>query len=141
MHPSASPPSQEVSRPAATVLLIDGDADSVEIYSIILHRQGYRVVAARDGRSGLALALSLRPDLVIFELYLPLLDGHDLLEKLRGDARTALTPVIILDSIPSVSPSLFEPEYFALRLIKPCEPSRLLEAVYSVLGEPMVVVA
>jgi CheY-like chemotaxis protein len=123
------------------VLLIDGDPDSIEIYSLILDYHGYEVVAARDGHTGLRLALDLSPALVISEVFLPGLDGRNLLAQLRSDTRTARIPVILLDSIPSVSESMPEPGAFVICLTKPCEPSRLLVEVARILGEQVSSVA
>jgi DNA-binding response OmpR family regulator len=113
----------------ATVLLIDSDADSLAIYSLILTHHGYEVVQATDGDTGLQLAFERRPDVVVSELYMPKVDGATLLERLRGDARTAATPLIVLDSVPSFARELRGSEAKLHRLAKPCEPSRLLQEV------------
>lgn len=116
------------------VLLIDGDSDSIEIYSLMLGHHGYEVVPAKDGHTGLKLALELNPALVISGIFLPGLDGRSLVAELRNDTRTERTPVIFLDSIPGVSESILAPDAFATRLTKPCEPSRLLVEVARILG-------
>src|SRR5690606_16450194 len=67
---------------ASTVLLIDNDQDSITIYSLILRHHGYEVVPATDGETGLRLALELKPDIVVTELFLPQLQGPSLLEGL-----------------------------------------------------------
>jgi CheY-like chemotaxis protein len=119
----------------ATVLLIDNDADSITIYSLILRHHGYEVVHALDGETGLQLAFERNPDLVISELFMPPTDGGNLLDRLRQDARTAETPLIILDSIPTFGWERLESLGQLSRLTKPCEPSRLLQEVSKILDQ------
>jgi DNA-binding response OmpR family regulator len=120
---------------ASTVLLIDDDQDSITIYSLILRHYGYDVVPATDGATGLRLALELKPDIVVTELFLPQFEATSLLAGLRGDDRTASTPVIVLDSIPLIGAKVVGAEDRTSRLTKPCEPSRLLEEVGRLLGQ------
>jgi DNA-binding response OmpR family regulator len=118
----------------ATVLLIDRDADSVAIYSLLLRHHGYDVIHAHDGETGLRLAFEAGPDLVVSELFTPHGTRTDLVDRLRRDDRTAGTPLIVLDSIPAFthdSPGAFGN---LSRLTKPCEPSRLLHEVKRLLG-------
>jgi CheY-like chemotaxis protein len=117
----------------ATVLLIDRDQDSVEIYRLILEHHGYRVLHAPDGVAGVRIAVEEHPDVVISELFLPRIDGASVLDLLRRDVRTAAMPLILLDSIPTFAVD-FEPDLAdARRLTKPCEPSRLLREVQRLL--------
>jgi len=119
----------------ATVLLIDRDHDSVEIYRLILEHHGYRVLHATDGLHGVRIAVEEHPDVVISELFLPRIDGASVMDLLRRDDRTATMPLIILDSIPTFSVD-FQPDVEdARRLTKPCEPSRLLREVRRILKD------
>ena len=120
--------------PSATVLLIDGDADSVAIYSLMLRHHGYEVIHAYDAETGLRLALESGPDLVVCDVFLPLMIVSDIVDQLRGDFRTADIPLIILDSVPNVTRQLAERHKHLSRLTKPCEPSRLLQEIERLLG-------
>lgn len=119
---------------APSVLLIDSDADSITIYSLILQHHGYEVLAARDSESGFRMALDRRPDLVISEMFLPPLEGRPLVEKLRENEVTARTPMILLDSIASYGNEVGDFGSSAMRLTKPCEPSRLVVEVERMLN-------
>lgn len=117
----------------STVLLIDGDQDSLIIYSLILRHHGYEVVAARDVATGLQLAADLDPDIVISELFVPFGKGQDVLQGLRSNDRVAGKPLILLDSIPMLGEKLMEGLTGMSRLTKPCTPSRLIEEVAKLL--------
>ncbi|MEX2582479.1 MAG: response regulator [Gemmatimonadota bacterium] len=122
---------------AATVLLIDSDADSIAIYSMILQHHGFAVIHAHDPETGLRVALETRPDLVVSELFLPAVRGLSLFNRLRADQRVAETPVIVLDSILSTDSEFTEALGSLNRLKKPCEPSRLLLEVQRLLARPV----
>ena len=119
-----------------TVLVVEDDALLRRMISIFLCAAGYRVCAAEDGLSGLALARDERPDLVLLDLMLPELDGWEVLRRIKGDARTAAIPVLVLTA--SVDPPLTE---HALRLgatrflAKPIDSRVLVKHVDDVLGQ------
>jgi CheY-like chemotaxis protein len=123
----------------ATVLLIDSDADSIAIYSLILRHHGYEVIHATDGETGLQLAFESLPDLVVSELFMPPVCGSDVVRRLRHDDRTADTPLIILDSIPTFARELMDTLGDFSRLTKPCEPSRLLQEIERLLDRAPIV--
>jgi|SRR5690606_29441832 len=119
---------------ASTVLLIDNDGDSIAVYSLLLRHHGYEVIHAHDGETGLRMAFETAPDLVVSELFMPNAPGADVVDRLRGDDRTADTPLIVLDSAPSVTRDSRRGLRNLSRLTKPCEPSRLLDEVRRLLG-------
>lgn len=61
-----------------------------------LEAAGYRVIAVADGENGLHAIHEHQPDLVVLELNLPGIDGHEVCRRLRADVRTMLLPVIVL---------------------------------------------
>jgi DNA-binding NtrC family response regulator len=121
----------------ATVLLIDSDADSIAIYSLILRHHGFSVIEARDPEIGLQMAYEENPDVVVSELFLPPVRGISLLDRLRSDDRLAAKPLIVLDSVPAYSTAMEETLGPVNRLKKPCAPSRLLHEVQRVLDQPL----
>jgi CheY-like chemotaxis protein len=123
----------------ATVLLIDTDVDSIAIYSLILRHHGYDVIHATDAETGLQLAFESQPDVVVSELFLPRVRGGDVIQHLRNDDRTADTPLIVLDSIPTFARELTDSLGDLSRLTKPCEPSRLLQEIERLLERPVPV--
>ena len=78
------------------ILVIEDDAQTRQNIEIILEMENHRVFTARDGRAGLELARREKPDLIVCDLMMPELDGHDVLRALRADAETAAIPFIFL---------------------------------------------
>ncbi len=76
------------------LLVVEDEKNIVDILAFNLKREGYEVVAAMDGATGLTLALAEDPDLILLDLMLPKLDGFELCRRLREQGRT--TPVIML---------------------------------------------
>ena len=82
--------------PKKTVLTIDDEKDLIELVRYNLEKEGFRVRAALDGETGLAMALQEKPDLVLVDLMLPGMDGLEVCRRLRADSRTAAIPLIML---------------------------------------------
>lgn len=79
---------------AARILIVEDNATNLELVQYLLEMAGYSVLAARDGAQGVALALQERPELVVCDLQMPLLDGYEVLERLRADPTCAGMVVI-----------------------------------------------
>jgi len=79
-----------------TVLVIDDERDLIELVRYNLEREGFDVIAALDGESGLAMAAQHRPDVVLVDLMLPGIDGLEVCRLMRTEDRTAGIPVIML---------------------------------------------
>ncbi len=86
--------------PAATVplILVVEDNPDMNHYLASLLGRHYRVVTACDGVEGLAKARDLRPDLMISDIMMPLLNGERLVRELRSQPETAWLPIIILSA-------------------------------------------
>ncbi len=78
------------------LLVIDDDEQTRENLQIILDMEGYTVSSAGNGRAGLKLAQSERPALIICDVSMPEMDGHEVLRQLRNDPKTAEIPFIFL---------------------------------------------
>ncbi len=78
------------------LLVIEDDEQTRENLEIILDMEGYDVRTAGNGRDGLALAQSELPNLIICDVSMPEMSGHDVLRKLRGTPGTADIPFIFL---------------------------------------------
>jgi phosphate regulon transcriptional regulator PhoB len=80
----------------ARILIVEDEADIVELLSYNLNRQGYEVESAATGPEGLAGARKGRPDLIVLDLMLPEMDGLEVCRVLKSESSTKDIPVIML---------------------------------------------
>ena len=78
------------------VLVIEDNTDAAEMLRDLLAGAAHEVEVAPDGRSGVARARALRPDLVLCDIGLPLMDGYEVARTLRGDPHLAATLLVAL---------------------------------------------
>lgn len=77
-----------------SILVVDDEPSIVTLLKFNLEQSGYNVVTAEDGRQGLDLAISEKPDLIVLDLMLPGMDGMDLCKTLRQEKMS--TPILML---------------------------------------------
>jgi DNA-binding response OmpR family regulator len=116
---------------AQTVLIIEDDPNTSNLVRLYLEREGFRVLSAGDGETGLAQARRGRPDLVILDLMLPQMDGWEVCRRLRGQADV---PVIMLtargEEIDRVAGLTLGADDY---VVKPFSPRELVARVQAVL--------
>lgn len=78
------------------ILLVEDNEMNRDMLSRRLARQGHDVLLATDGAEGIATTSSERPDIVLMDMSLPVLDGWEATRRLKADAATAGIPVIAL---------------------------------------------
>lgn len=78
------------------ILLIEDDKDIINLVKHYLEKEGYRTFEATDGVKGLDALKKEKVDLVVLDVMLPELNGIDVLKRIKGDAKTANIPVIML---------------------------------------------
>jgi two-component system, cell cycle response regulator DivK len=79
---------------APLVLIADDAEDVLTANGAILEEAGYRVATARNGEEAIAQALALRPDVILMDLAMPVLDGWEATKRIRADLRTCHIPII-----------------------------------------------
>ena len=114
-----------------TILVVDDERNIVELVKLYLEKDGFAVVAARDGREALSLAERHDPDLVVLDLMLPEIDGWEVTRELR---RRGDTPILMLtargdDVDRIVGLELGADDY----LVKPFNPRELVARVRAIL--------
>lgn len=82
----------------ARILYVEDNDDNIYMLQNRLERQGFDVLVARDGASGVEMARSERPDLVLMDLGLPVLDGWEAARLLKADSATCKIPIIALSA-------------------------------------------
>src|SRR6202012_3045245 len=80
-----------------TILVIDDDENLRDTIGVLLEREGFRAVFARDGQSGLDQGILGKPNLIIADLRLPDLSGVEVCKRLR--AASIKTPIIVLSAL------------------------------------------
>ncbi len=79
-----------------TILVIEDDSDSRNLFLAVLEARGFDGIAAENGASGIQQAQKYLPDLIICDIMMPDMDGYDVLNVLRQDPLTAIIPFIFL---------------------------------------------
>src|SRR2546421_12042417 len=77
------------------VLMVEDHPDIADLYQLKLQLEGYRVAVASNGMTGLKLARDLKPDVILLDVHVPVLDGLQLLAALRADEQTRDVLVVI----------------------------------------------
>ncbi|HUJ38648.1 MAG TPA: response regulator [Hyphomicrobium sp.] len=80
------------------ILYVEDNEDNLYMLSKRLSRRGYEVIAARDGESGVAMAASDAPALILMDLSLPGIDGWEATRRLKAGEATRHIPVIALSA-------------------------------------------
>ncbi|MBI5526134.1 MAG: response regulator [Deltaproteobacteria bacterium] len=83
------------------ILLVDDDPDFVEAVKAVVTNGGYDVDVAYDGKEALEKAAKQKPDLVILDVMMPVMNGHEACNALRADPATSQIPVILLTAVAS----------------------------------------
>lgn len=81
------------------ILIVDDDKELLDRINSIFTSNGYDVFSAHNGMLGLKTAKSIRPDLIITDICMPIMDGVTMLKNIREDALIYNTPVIIFSSL------------------------------------------
>ncbi|MDP3073111.1 MAG: response regulator, partial [Opitutaceae bacterium] len=112
------------------ILVIDDEGKLRQHYGELLRLEGFEVIEARGGREGIERARQDAPDLVLCDVTMPEINGHRVLEVLRGDPLTAHLPFVFLTGCTGhedmrTGMNLGADDY----LTKPATPDELLTAV------------
>lgn len=114
----------------ARILVIEDNAANLELVRYLLSYSGHAVLEARDGAQGVETALRERPDLIVCDLQMPLLDGYQVLARLRADAATAAIVVVAVTafSMPNDRQKVITAGFDGY-LSKPIEPERFVAQI------------
>ena len=80
----------------ARILVVDDDRPTVMIISSVLKKRGYEVFSAYNGLAGLKKAREVKPDLIILDIMMPIMNGYQVCRRLQRDPDTAGIAVLIL---------------------------------------------
>ena len=126
-----------------TVMVVDDDADIVELTRLVLEGGGYRVVPASSGPEALRKIKQRHPDLILLDINMPEMDGFQVLRVLKVDERTQTIPVALFSIKMEVGDRLHGLQEGAYEYItKPFSCEELLgrvQRIFDTLGVPEVV--
>lgn len=80
------------------VLVADDDRDIVDLLTRTLKQRGYALMAAYDGKEAMAAVARRRPDAILLDLRMPVMDGYEVLEALKSDPDTCEIPVVVMSA-------------------------------------------
>lgn len=117
------------------VLVVEDNADNLELIRLVLVRSGYEVLGAPSGEEGVALALSERPDFILMDINLPGIDGLEATRRIRASEADGSIPIIAITSyamrgdmeqiLAAGCNGYFE---------KPIDPLRIMDDIHALLG-------
>lgn len=114
----------------STVLIVDDDPSTRYVMRMILERDGHEIVEADHGEKALELiGPDPLPDIVTTDLSMPVLDGVELIRRLRSEPRTAAIPIIVVSSNADVGQGLRAAGLVDAILTKPFDAAKFTECV------------
>jgi len=118
------------------VLLVDDYPDAREMYAEYLQFSGFDVVEATNGMEALQSAVDRKPDIILMDLSLPVMDGWEATRRLKADDRTASIPVVALTghALAGISEGAKRAGCDAF-VTKPCLPEDLVKEIRKILDD------
>lgn len=115
------------------VLVVEDEPDSLEVATRWLRLAGATVLLACNGRQGLEIATQHRPDFILADLSMPVMDGWEMQSELRNNPDTAAIPVIALTAhaMQSVKDQVMEAGFVA-HISKPLDPNKFIGQVLEI---------
>lgn len=121
---------------AKKILLVDDSSTMLLMEQMVLGSSGYQILTAQDGEAGLRAAVSHRPDLIILDVVMPVMDGLEACRQLRSHEVTRETPILL---VTTRSESVYVQEGFISGcndyVLKPINTHELLSKVKNLLGD------
>lgn len=120
----------------ANILVVDDERDVVTLIKFILEKDGHSVAEAYNGEQALEKARGggAKPDLIILDVMMPVMDGYTAAVKLRDDPQTRSTPLLILTAKGAIRDVFEKTPNVAACIEKPFDPKNLRELIAGMLS-------
>jgi CheY-like chemotaxis protein len=118
-----------------TILIADDYEDNRELLRVLLASAQYEVLEAANGRDCLKIAREQRPDLIMIDLSMPVLDGWGVFRELKSDERTSKIPCVAVTARADTDRERALKSGFTAYLTKPYRTLELLEIVRQLLNQ------
>lgn len=120
---------------AKRILIVDDELDLLKIVTFRVKKAGYDIIAASDGQAALDLIQQQKPDLILLDLRLPIVDGWEVCRRIKADENLKYIPVILLSaSASSMNQEKIKELNAQDYLMKPFDPEVLLEKIKDLIG-------
>jgi CheY-like chemotaxis protein len=120
-----------------TVLIVEDDEDTRKIYAAALTERGYQVVTATQGAEGVHLARRHRPDLILLDIRMPVMNGWSTARYLKADVDTRHIPICAISAYDiEEEEGAGQPVHFDCFLMKPIDPHAVVAEVERRIGPP-----
>ncbi|MEJ2042412.1 MAG: response regulator [Reinekea sp.] len=114
----------------ATILIVDDSPSQIANFTKILNKHGYEHMVAEDGASGVALAKSVKPDLILMDVVMPELNGFQATRKLTHDPDTKHIPIIMVTTKDQETDRVWGQRQGAKSfMVKPVEEAELIKEI------------
>jgi len=81
------------------ILIVDDNKNNQEMYRICLEPENYKIYFADNGDQGLKLTRQVKPDLILSDIMMPIMDGYQMIEKLKTDPDVQDIPIFVLTTV------------------------------------------
>jgi two-component system cell cycle response regulator DivK len=122
----------------ARILIVEDDPSSLELTAYLLDSAGYSTLLAREGGTGLRLALEASPDVIVCDLQMPVLNGYELVRRLMEDPSWRRVPLVAVSafSMPGDRERALEAGFDGY-LTKPITPETFVQEIAAFLPRPL----
>jgi DNA-binding response OmpR family regulator len=118
----------------ANILVVDDERNVVELVAFLLEKEGHQVRTVGDGQACLDAVAADKPDLIVLDVMLPILDGYTVCTRLAEDDVTRSIPIIMLTAKGQMRDVFTMSSNVAAYLDKPFDPSDLRARVMKALS-------
>jgi len=120
---------------AKKILIADDEEDVKFVIQLFLESKGYEIVTAFDGLDAIDKARAEKPDLILLDIMMPLIDGFEVCRKLKADKDTAGIPIVMISAASQTESKKKGLEAGASDyIVKPFEPDHLHKVLDGLLG-------
>ncbi|HEX6069393.1 MAG TPA: response regulator [Longimicrobiaceae bacterium] len=120
------------------ILIVEDDDDAREIQREAFMEKGYQVLTARQGAEGVHMARKHRPDLILMDIRMPVMDGWQAIQYLKADPTVSHIPIWGISAYLSDEELENQPSWlhFDRLIAKPVDPAELTREVEALIGRP-----
>ncbi len=116
---------------ATKILLVDDEVDLVEVTGTRLKSKGFEVICAYDGPEALSKAGEHMPDVILLDLFMPVMDGYEVCKELKKDVKLKQIPIIVFSASDCAKSCVEEARKFGASdfISKPFDSDELIDMI------------